>query len=185
MQHYCVPNLILFFACLWFTFLFISTLLYLLPLFSRVFSVWRGSQWSSDICLCYSTSFSRFWHRMTTMMLLLPPQGRQWYYNVHSSWAHKGGGSEDVVKQTVRVVCCLNTISITFFFLMNPAFWIKIFCFSRENMCFSTKDVIIKALCYPVSAECWFTLLQSAMKKTWITTCTPISRYNKTLCIPT
>lgn len=40
------------------------------------------------------------------------------------------------------------------------------------------KAVIIQTLCCSASAECWSTLLQSAMKKTWITTCTPISRYN-------
>lgn len=50
------------------------------PPFSRVFSVWRGSQWSSDFCQCSSTSCSRFWLRMTMMKSLLPPPGRQQYY---------------------------------------------------------------------------------------------------------
>lgn len=31
----------------------------------------------------------------------------------------------------------------------------------------------------PVWTGCWFTLLQSATKKTWITTCILILRYNR------
>ena len=40
----------------------------------------------------------------------------------------------------------------------------------------NTRSVIKETACLPVLPEFWSTLLQSAMKKTWIITCTPILR---------
>lgn len=51
------------------------------------------------------------------------------------------------------------------------------------NLLFKDESVINLAhlcCCCPASPECWSILLRSAMKKTWITTCTSISRYNDT-----